>query len=257
MAITALEFTVLASLRAHQILLAPPRVLELGQSNWYGDVSLDDFVQEIRRAVVEPAERDRQLSRLAESVAARRPDQLYEIARIFFDTIVRAREYSAIDPGSPGSRFQFDLNLPVPIEEKFDLVLNFGTAEHIFNVYQFFKTAHDRTETGGVMMHTAPFNGWPDHGFFNFQPTFFFDLARANRYEILSFVCGRVKPFEYVQVRDHDHVPQLVKAGKIPASSHINVVFRKRVDAEFAVPVQAYYAGALSKESARLWHEMR
>jgi hypothetical protein len=257
MAITALEFTVLASLRAHQIIQGRPRVLELGYSNWYGDVALDDFELEIRRLVTDAAERDRQLSKLAEAVAARRPDQLYEIARIFYDAIVQAGEYSAIDPGSAASRFQFDLNLPVPIEQKFDLTINIGTAEHIFNVFQFFKTAHDRTETGGLMMHSSPFTGWPDHGFYNFQPTFFFDLARANQYEILSFVCGRVKPFEYVQIRDHDHVPQLIKAGKIPASSHINVVFRKTTDADFAVPMQAYYAGVLSKESVQAWHVMR
>jgi hypothetical protein len=244
-------------LRAHQIIRGRPRVLELGCSNWYGDVPLEDFEQEIRRLVTDPAERDRQVFRLSHAVAARRPDQLYEIANIFYDSIVQAGAYSAVDPGSPGSRFQFDLNLPVPIEEKFDLTINIGTAEHIFNVFQFFKTAHDRTETGGLMMHSSPFTGWPDHGFYNFQPTFFFDLARANQYEILSFVCGRVKPFEYVQVRDHDHVPQLIRAGKIPASSHINVVFRKNIDADFAAPMQAYYAGVLSKETARSWHEMR
>ena len=257
MAITALEFMVLASLRAHGILPPGPNVLELGESNWYGDVPIDQFEEEIRRLVSDPAERDRQLRKLAESVAARRPDQLYELARIFFDTIVQPREYSAIDPGTKTSRYQFDLNQPVPIEEKFDLVLNIGTAEHIFNVFQFFKTAHDAAAPGGLMLHSAPFTGWPDHGFFNFQPTFFFDLARANRYEILSFICGKIKPLEYVQVRDHDHVPQLIQAGKIPHGSHINVVFRKEAEAGFAVPVQAYYAGALSTESARLWHGLR
>jgi len=94
-------------------------------------------------------------------------------------------------------------------------------------------------------------------GFSTLQPTFYFDLARANGYEILSFICGKLKPFEYVQVRNHDEIPQLIKLGKIPAGSHINVVFRKTTDSEFAVPMQAYYAGALSKESQRLWHELR
>jgi hypothetical protein len=257
MAITALEFMVLASLRAHQILLPGASVLELGQSNWYGDVSPDQFEEEIRRLCIDPIERDKNLRSIAESIAARRPGQLYELANLFFDVIVGVKDYAAVDPGSPGSRYQFDLNLPVPIDQQFDLLINIGTAEHIFNVFQFFKTAHERTKTNGLMLHSAPFNGWPDHGFYNFQPTFFFDLARANKYEILSFICARVQPFEYVQVRDHDHVPQLIQAGKIPAGSHINVVFRKTTDADFIVPTQAYYAGALSKESERAWHELR
>lgn len=257
MAITALEFTVLASLRAHQIIPRGMRVLELGHSNWYGDVAIEEFEQEIRRLVEDPAQRDRHLRQLAESVAARRPTQLHEIARIFFDSIIQPSEYSSIDPGEPASRWQFDLNLPVPIEQKFDLTINIGTAEHIFNVCQFFKTVHDRTQTSGLMVHSAPFTGWPDHGFFNFQPTLFFDLAHANRYEILSFVCGRVNPFEYVQVRDRDHVPQLIRTGKIPAGSHINVVFHKTADAEFAIPMQGYYAGVLSKEGTKAWRELR
>ncbi len=150
----------------------------MGQSNWYGDVSLGQFNDEIRRLVTDPRERDEHLQTLADVVSASRPGQLYEIAALFFKAIVQAGEYSAIDPGSPGSRYQFDLNQPVPLAQTFELLLNFGTAEHVFNVFQFFKTAHDLTAVGGIMMHSSPFTGWLDHGFFNFQPTFFFDLAR-------------------------------------------------------------------------------
>jgi hypothetical protein len=257
MAITALEFMVLCSFREHGLLPAAPRVLELGESNWYGDVTVDEFEEEIRRLVREPAERDRHLLALKNIASVNGPGLLYELARLFFSAVVQAGEYSAIDPGTPGSRYRFDLNQPVPIAERFDLTLNIGTAEHIFNVYQFFKTAHDLTVAGGLMMHSSPFLGWPDHGFFNFQPTFYFDLARANGYEILSFICGKLKPFEYVQVRSHDEISQLIRGGKIPANSHINVMFRKKTDAEFAVPMQAYYAGALTAEARRAWHELR
>ena len=197
------------------------------------------------------------LAELHEAVIAKRQGLLYELAQLFFRAIVQVGSYASIDPGTPGSQYRFDLNLPVSIDQKFDLVLNIGTAEHIFNVYQFFKTAHELTAPGGLMMHSSPFTGWPDHGFFNFQPTFFFDLARANRYEILSFICGRIKPLEYVQVRNHDDIPLLIQSAKIPAGSHINVLFRKTTDADFVVPMQGYYAGTLSKESTRFWHELR
>jgi hypothetical protein len=257
MAITHLEFTVLTSLRAHGIITPGLNLLELGQSNWYGDVSVDEFEAEIRRLVGEADRRDLYLKKLAEAVAAQRATQLHEIAEIFWQAVLSPREYSAIDPGETGSRWKFDLNLPVPIEQRFDLTMNIGTAEHIFNVWQFFKTAHERTASGGLMMHSNPFTGWPDHGFFNFQPTLFFDLALANNYEILSFVIGRIKPFEYVQVRDREHVPQLIRAGKIPAGSHINVVYRKTGDGEFVVPMQGYYAGVLGKEGMRGWRELR
>jgi hypothetical protein len=257
MAITALEFMVLTSFREHKILPPSPTVLELGESNWYGDVTMDRLEEEIRRLTGDPVQRDQQLMRLRAVVAANRPALPYELARIFFSAIVQAREYSAIDPGMPDSRYPFDLNLPVPIDRQFDLTLNIGTAEHIFNLKQFFQTVHERTLTGGLMMHSSPFVGWPDHGFFNLQPTFYFDLARANGYEVLSFICGRLSPFEYVQVRDHDEIPHLVTSGKIPPGSHLNVMFRKTREAAFAVPMQGYYAGTLSTALQRAWREMR
>jgi hypothetical protein len=248
---------VLTSFREHQILPPRPRVLELGESNWYGDVTPKQLEQDIYRLIENPDERDRQALRLREIAAANRPDVLYEMARLFFEIALQHSEYSAVDPGTPGSRYRFDLNLPLPIPERFDLVINIGTAEHIFNVHQFFKTAHELTRAGGLMMHSSPFTGWLDHGFFNFQPTFFFDLARANSYEIISFICGRINPFQYVQVNSHDDIPRLIQAKKIPEGSHINVLMRKISDADFQVPVQAYYAGVLSAESRKMWHELR
>jgi hypothetical protein len=183
---------------------------------------------------------------------------LYEIARVFFSGIVDAASYSAIDPGTPTSRYQFDLNFPVPLEEQFDLSINNGTAEHIFNVAQFFKTAHERTKPAGLMIHSSPFTGWPDHGFYNFQPTFFFDLARSNRYDILSFLCGQIKPLKYVQITSHGDFAKLIKEGRIPPNTHLNVVFRKPSEPQdFVMPTQAYYAGALTPEMKRMWHEQR
>ena len=86
-----------------------PRVLELGESNWYGDVTVDELELEIRRLVIEPVEKDRYLMQLKTAAALGGANLLYEIARIFFGAIVQG-EYSAIDPGTPSAKYQFDLN---------------------------------------------------------------------------------------------------------------------------------------------------
>lgn len=257
-AITGLEYVVLSSLRAHHLLPPQPRVLELGESNWYGDVPVGQLVHGLDEWVADPTAREALRKQLQESGEAHRPDVLYEIARIFFQAVFNPASYAAIDPGTPGSAYRFDLNLPVPMEELFDVTMNIGTAEHIFNVYQFFKTMHERTAPGGLMIHSSPFTGWPDHGFYNFQSTFFFDLARTNHYHILSMVCAPIQPLRLIQISSHDELGTLLKAGKIPNHSHLNVVFKKPdAPAEFAMPTQGYYAGALSPEMARLWRELR
>lgn len=52
------------------------------------------------------------------------------------------------------------------------------------------------------MIHGMPFHGWIDHGFYCFQPTFYWDLAAANRYEPLKvYVCG-ITPTKLIQMPD-------------------------------------------------------
>ena len=119
-------------------------------------------------------------------------------------------------------------------------------------------TLIELTAAGGLMIHSAPFTGWIDHGFYSFQPTFFFDLARANRYHVITFVIARLNPFRYAQLKSHDELPALLKSEALPPNTHINVVFRKPAESsEFKVATQGYYAGVLSAEAAKMWHENR
>lgn len=258
LAITALEYLVFAQLHKSGVFSSKPRVLEMGESNWYGDVSTGQLAGDIDKLVTDPAARSALQSALREALAKQTTPRLYDLARIFFRTFLDFSEYCAIDPGTPGSRLRFDLNQPVPISDEFDVTINIGTAEHIFNVHQFFKTCHERTKPGGLMIHSSPFTGWRNHGFFNFQPTFFYDLARANEYHILVCGCGQIEPLRYVQFKSQDDVAALLKSGAIPENSHINAVFRKPPhEKEFAIPIQGYYAGVLSPESVKAWHLLR
>ena len=97
-------------------------------------------------------------------------------------------EYAAIDiDGSPGS-IALDLNYdPVPKELKarFNVVTNYGTTEHVANQLHAFKVIHDLTAQGGVMIHHMPTQGYLNHGLVNYNPKFFWMLARSNGYKWL------------------------------------------------------------------------
>jgi len=80
-----------------------------------------------------------------------------------------------------------DFNSPPSISKQFGVVTNFGTSEHVFNQSAFMKFMHDLTAADGYMLHVVPSAGARNHGFFNYHPTFFFDLARANCYSLVSF----------------------------------------------------------------------
>jgi hypothetical protein len=96
--------------------------------------------------------------------------------------------YSSIDiDGSPGS-IPLDLNCdsaPVHALGKYQLVTNFGTTEHVANQLNAFKVIHDLTACGGVMIHHLPMQGMLNHGLVNYNPKFFWMLARSNGYRLL------------------------------------------------------------------------
>jgi len=71
--------------------------------------------------------------------------------------------------------------------ERFDLLNNYGTSEHVYDQYHCFKNAHDITKVDGVMIHAVPHVGsWPAHCLFWYSSTFFSRLAVINNYKFIS-----------------------------------------------------------------------
>jgi hypothetical protein len=97
--------------------------------------------------------------------------------------------YDAIDINSKFGSLVMDLNLDLRAHynyrKRFELVTNSGTGEHLFNQYQVFKNVHDLCAPNGLMLHVMPFANWLNHGFFNYQPVLYADLAAANDYELV------------------------------------------------------------------------
>lgn len=81
-------------------------------------------------------------------------------------------------------------NLNSPLSAQFhgvaDWVIEVGTLEHVFSPADFMPTIVQLLRPGGSVLHFSPFQGSPNHGFFNFQPTFFFSFYRANRFTSLE-----------------------------------------------------------------------
>jgi len=98
------------------------------------------------------------------------------------------KKYLSVDVNGAYDSLSYDLN--EVIEEKYnykktyDLVINNGTGEHVFNQYSLFKNMHNFCSVGGVMLHILPFIDWINHGFYSFHPIIFGDMASSNNYKI-------------------------------------------------------------------------
>lgn len=142
----------------------------------------------------------------------------------------------------------FDLNkenLPGKYREYFDIALNFGTTEHIFNQLNSFRVMHDALRADGVFFHQLPAVGYTDHGYFCYHEGFLKDLAKANSYEILDlwYTLAGQASLDGVDIRNVE-TPEIPKSGacdphllKIP-SFNLNAVLRKHTSKPFHIPLE-------------------
>jgi hypothetical protein len=253
MAITALEYFLLSELNAATLLPPEPDILELGESNWYGDVAIEKLVADIRDGQLAAAEKLALLAGLDAAADRHQDERLFAIAKIALKLFTGYRSVTAIDLHGATSH-RFDLNQPVRLDRRFDLTLDFGTAEHVFNVYQLFKTAHELTRPGGTMIHGTPFTGWIDHGFYNFQPTFYWDLAAANGYAVIGMAFGEIQPFKLKSMNRREDVLAELRAGGFGDNAVLFAIMRKATsDTPFQAPVQGLYCGALPDHLVDAW----
>lgn len=120
-------------------------------------------------------------------------ESLYDKTRRFYK-ILGIEKYNAIDLNGFDGSYEFDLNQDIKevyeFHDTFDLVMNNGTSEHVFDQKNVFLNSHNLCSKDGYMLHMLPFFSWINHGFYNFNPILFFDLAIANNYEIIDFGIG-------------------------------------------------------------------
>ena len=258
MAITAVEYALFAELKKSSLFPPHPSFLELGEANWYGDVPYEKLTNDICQLLDDPEEQIGLLQELIDLVRAQQPCMSWDVAKIFYRVFLNCRENVAIDYGGTEKALKLDLNQPISLGREFDVVYNGGTAEHVFNVWQFFKTVHDHTTSGGIMIHGAPFTGWPDHGFFNFNPTFYWDLAAANRYVVQRFLYTEINPIKIIRISHREEFSEMAKNGTIGTNSHIYVVYNKPdVKHPFVTPQQGYYANTVSDQVKENWKSLR
>jgi SAM-dependent methyltransferase len=100
---------------------------------------------------------------------------------------IQALDYSDFE----GAELTWDLNQPVPdhFHGRFNLVVDSGTLEHVFDVRTALANINRMLRPGGRVLHMSPCNNYANHGFYQFSPTFFLDYYGANHYaDIRVFV---------------------------------------------------------------------
>lgn len=149
-----------------------------------------------------------------------------------------------------GATHIFDLNeptLPDELKDRYDVVLDSGTLEHIFHVPNALRHMVEMTKVGGRIVLQVPSSNHIDHGFYMFSPTLFFDYFSANKFEIERMYVIRYSPDPEVSWKVYDYQPRQwddMQCGGLDGNPYLNfVVVRKSAQSTAGVvPQQGFYA---------------
>ncbi|MFD2235140.1 hypothetical protein [Phaeospirillum tilakii] len=197
------------------------------------------------------------------------PDQWdQEADRVTPESFFRALGFASVASldfdGKEGAEIVFDLNrrdTPPDLVGCCDILFDGGTLEHVFHLPNALLHCGNLLRNGGHFVHVGPMNGYVDHGFFQFSPTFWFDWADANGWRVVESVMVRLpsrhrrepphwrfsclRPGQFGTVGDFDDAPYL----------HFMIARKDANTRSDRLPVQRIYAGTSAPpETAELRH---
>jgi hypothetical protein len=145
------------------------RVLTLGRQNI--SLRLDEYC--------------RVLSRIGRRPVTAVPQYADDLLMMLGATTVTALDFSPYE----GAKLIHDLNQPVPFEwhQQYDLILDGGTLEHIFNFPVAIKNCMQMLKGGGRFILVTIANNWCGHGLYQFSPELFYRIfAPVNGFSIVE-----------------------------------------------------------------------
>lgn len=136
--------------------------LTLGRLKWY--VTGRELVNAANRYNVDASNAQKEL-------------ESAEYSDGFFTKVLGANELTALDNSEyEGASFSHDLNITIPqrFEQKFDVVIDSGTLEHVFNFPTALANCMKMLKVGGTLFICTPANNHMGHGFYQFSPELFY-----------------------------------------------------------------------------------
>ena len=239
-------------------------IFEIGEQNWFGDIQAINYLEQLINKYAKPEEKN-DFFKEYESIkidAKKNKSISFKIVKLYYKIIFNFKTYKAIDFHGTIFSVERDLNYPYSENTKYDLITNFGTTEHIFNQFEVYKTIHNLVKPNGFMLHFLPYQGFYNHGFYNYHPTFFFDLGKANNYIIGGlWITTIIDSIPTVfNIHNMEGYNLFLKKNIHPTECYIFVLYKSPADRlkEFVIPQQGvYFDKDFSKESRQLWDKYK
>lgn len=194
---------------------------------------------------------------ISESNASRvagKPIKLPRKAQLFAEDLLAPLGYevTSMDASAyEGASIVHDLNKPIPPElsERFDIVWDGGTLEHVFDYPAALSNALRMVKIGGHFACQTPANNQCGHGFYQFSPELFYRvLVPANGFEIVRvYVVTRGKHYHVID-------PAVIhgRVHLLDSKSAMLMVHARKVGpvpARLSIPQQSDYVDAWQEQN--------
>ena len=172
------------------------------------------------------------------------PKKPWSSSKEFYD-FLGIKSYQSIDLNGEHNAINHDLNLPFLDKQKFnsfDLVTDFGTAKHTFNISECYKLMHNLAKKDSLLIYTG--QTLRGSGNYLIDKRLFETIALANNYKIIySSYIIHLNAFTENQSEKQFHIPlskDLFEAIDHKSIRNINIymVFQKQNNEEFKIPYE-------------------
>jgi len=141
-----------------------------------------------------------------------------------------------------GANLLHDLNQPIPDVHRaaFDVVVDGGTLEHVFNFPVAIRNCMEMVRPGGRFFSATIPNNWCGHGFYQFSPELFYRvLSPENGFEITRMILHMVGPYGgWYEVTDPNTIRSRVELVTFAPMQLLVMAKRTAVKPIFAAPPQ-------------------
>lgn len=201
---------------------------------------------------------------LKETIEQRLPgkteDDLRNKDDAYSETLFRVLGFESVDSIDfsefEGASIIQDLSadLSPDLVERFDVIYDGGTCEHIFDLPTAYQNIHRMLKSGGTLIGHSPCNNWINHAFYQISPEMVYGFwQKAMGYEVLHLSLQPLLPNFALQVATTSNPNDTGKRprikGKLPKNSPIilNYAVRKPTDAAAEGKARVYQTDYVQK----------
>lgn len=99
----------------------------------------------------------------------------------------RGYKHTSVDLNSQDGALPFDLSKPIDHKEQYDLVTDFGTTEHVTDLYNCLLNVFNFCKEDGIIIHKNPKTGnFPKHGHHFFTMEFWQRYTEVCKMEVIE-----------------------------------------------------------------------